>query len=56
MTDTDLCEAIFHGLSRDARLLGCARAEQLEPYISELEAIADEIARALEKARRKEAA
>jgi hypothetical protein len=52
MSDTDICELLFHGMTRDASLIGCARGDQLAAYLSDLEAIQDEIARAVEKARR----
>lgn len=43
--------ALYHGLSPDAALLAVAPARSLAPYLDDLVAVQDDIARAIEKAR-----
>ena len=51
MTQRDLEEVLFHGLTNDAQIIGCAPADMLAPHLPALLAVQDEIARAVEKAR-----
>ena len=51
MTQIDV-EQIAHGTLEDARLLGCASPDQLAHCLDWLVEAQDEIARAIEKARR----
>ena len=55
MTDIDT-DQICHAMLIDARVIGCATAGQLGDHLEWLEEIQDNVARAIEKARRKEAA
>lgn len=55
MTDLDV-DMLIVAMDRDAGIIGCARPEQLQSWEHELVRIQDEIARAIEKARRAEKA
>ena len=52
MTQRDLDETIHHGLGQDARMIGCAPGDLLAQHLTALVEIQDDIARAIEKARR----
>lgn len=55
MTALDI-EMIVVSMARDAKLIGCAERHQLTPHLKDLIEAQDEIARAIEKAKRMQVA